>query len=119
MPAVTDNLAIVPSDWTTKHGRAEALEGLWGKLRLVAAGATVGVLKVEDGQVEIEPRGSASTALETDTVATLVSLLAGELHPIVARLQGRAWIDGDPALGLRVLLGLRAGSPWCSPARES
>ena len=118
MPAVTDKPAVLPPDWTTKNGRAEALEGLWGKLRLVAAGATIGVLKVADGEVEIEPQGSASTALETDTLATLVSLLAGELHPIVARLQGRAWIVGDPALGLRVLLGLRAASPWRSPVAE-
>ncbi len=71
-----------------KRGRAEGLEGLSGRIRLHAAGAPVGVLKVEDGEVEIEPDGEASTLLTADTEPTLVSLLSGELQVIVACLQG-------------------------------
>jgi hypothetical protein len=108
-----------PSDWTAKKGPAEGLHGLWGKLRLVAASGTVGVLTIEDGEVHIEPRSEASTVLSTDSVATMVALLSGELHPVVARLQGRAWMEGDASMGLRILLGLRAGSPWRKVKVES
>jgi hypothetical protein len=112
--AASGGAGAVRSDWAAQKGRAPGLDGLSGKIRLVASGAPVGVLMVEDGDVFIEPHGDASTLLETDTVATLVSLLGGGLHPIVARLQGRAWLQGDVALGVRIFFGLRADSPWRS-----
>jgi hypothetical protein len=103
---------ITRPKWTETKGHSDGLLGLWGKLRLAPSGSTVGVLKVEDGQVQIDPHGEASITLGTDTESTLIELLSGKLHPVVARLQGRAWFEGDPTLGLRMLLGLRASSPW-------
>ncbi len=95
-----------------KRGRAEGLEGLSGRLRLQAGGAPVGVLKVEDGGVAIDPDGEASTLLMADTEPTLVRLLSGELQVIVACLQGRARVEGDIGLVIRIFFGLRAASPW-------
>jgi hypothetical protein len=119
MHATTESAAVSDMAWTAVKGRADELHGLWGKFRLVADGTTVGLLNVEDGEVRIDPHGEASNVLATDTLATLLALLGGELHPVVARLQGRAWIEGDSGLGLRILLGLRAGSPWRGLSTES
>jgi hypothetical protein len=82
--------------------------------------APVGVLKVEGSAVEIAPDGEAETLLRANDQATLVQLLGGDLHPVVARLQGRAAVEGDTRFALRVLLGLQAGSPWTGlvPGRQ-
>jgi putative sterol carrier protein len=105
-------IGVALAELMRKRGRAEGLDGLSGRLRLQVAGAPVGVLKVEDGEVEIEPDGEASTLLKADSEPTLVSLLSGELQVIVAALQGRARVEGDIGLVIRIFFGLRAASPW-------
>ena len=79
----------------------------------------VGVLKVERGTVEILPDGDAAAVVRAIDQASLMQLLGGKLHPVVARLQQRAIAEGDVGLALRILLGLRAGSPWSSGAARS
>jgi hypothetical protein len=102
----------IPADWRARRGPAKGLSGLAGRIRLEAAGAPVGVLQVADGAAGIGPDGEAAATLRADALQTLVQLLGGELHPIVARLQNRVRLEGDVALVLRVFLGLQAGSPW-------
>jgi hypothetical protein len=69
-------------------------------------------LRIASGAAEIDPDGEADATLDADTLQTLVGLLGGEVHPIVARLQNRVRVEGDVALIVRVFLGLQAGSPW-------
>ena len=105
--------------WTSRHGRAEGLQGLTGRLQLQVAGAPAGVLKVEDGEVEITPDGDFAAWMAADSQPTLIGLLGGELHPIIAHLQGKAWAGGDIAFVLKVFFGLQAGSPWTGLAARS
>jgi hypothetical protein len=98
--------------WRNRRGQAPGLLDLIGDLKLSVGDKPVGVLHVEHGQVSSAPDGDASALLAVDSQNTLLRVLGGELHPFVANLQGRLRIEGDRALALRILLGLRAGSPW-------
>ena len=106
-----DRSADISIEWTTRSGPAPGVEGLAGKLRLMIADAPVGLLTVERGAAEILPDCDAACVLRAKDQATLIQLLGGELHPIVARLQQCAVIEGDSRLALRILLALQAGSP--------
>jgi hypothetical protein len=112
MPENTTNPVVLPPDWISRRGPGSGLLELKARIRLRAAGADVGVLKVGDGAAEIGPDGQADATLDADTPQTLVGLLGGEVHPIVARLQNRVRVEGDIAQTVCVFLGLRAGSPW-------
>ena len=79
--------------WAGRRGWAAGLEDISGQLRLQVAGAAAGVLTVDSQQ-------------------TLLGVLGGEVHPFVAFLQGRLHLQGDRPLGLRIMFGLQAGSPW-------
>jgi hypothetical protein len=57
--------------------------------------------------------------LRAEDQVTLIQLLGGELHPMVARLQQCAVIEGDSRIALRILLALQAGSPWTGLAPRS
>ena len=102
----------IPADWTSRHGPGSGLAGLTGRILLRVAGTDAGVLKVANGEAEIGPDGEADATLNADTLPTLVGLLAGKVHPVVARLQNRVSVEGDSALTIRVFLGLQADSPW-------
>ena len=41
-----------------------------------------------------------------------IKLLRGEMNVVVAALRGLVYQEGDRGLGARVMLGLRAGSPF-------
>lgn len=99
-------------DWISRRGPGSGLSGLAGHIRLQVAGADAGVLKIANSEAEIGPEGEADATLNADTLPTLLGLLAGEVHPFVARLQNRISVEGDLALLVRVLLGLQAESPW-------
>jgi len=98
--------------WAGRRGWAAGLEDISGQLRLQVAGAAAGVLTVDRGEVEIAPDGDAPAALTVDSQQTLLGVLGGEVHPFVAFLQGRLHLQGDRPLGLRIMFGLQAGSPW-------
>lgn len=106
-----------PSAGTTPiqsiRGQAPGLKGIEGRISLQVADAPAGVLLVESsGEVGIVPDGESAAVLAVDSDNTLAKLLSGELNPIIAFLQGRMRLQGEPALVLRVLLGLEEGSPW-------
>ena len=109
---MTANLSSTSVDWTIRSGPAPGVEGLVGKLRLMIAEEPVGLLTVERGAVEILPDSDGSAVLRAEDQATLIQLLGGELHPMVASLQQCVVIEGDSQLALRILLALQAGSPW-------
>ena len=109
----------VTMEWTKRRGRAPGIAHQEGRVRLMIGDAPVGVLKVERGTVEILADGDASAVVRAIDEASLVQLLGGDLHPVVARLQQRAVAEGDIGLALRILLGLRSGSPWSSGAARS
>jgi len=104
--------ASVSTDWTTKSGPAPGINRLAGRIRLMIAEEAVGLLTVERGAVEILPDCDAPAVLRAEDHATLIQLLGGELHPVVADLQQCVVMEGDTRLALRILLALQAGSPW-------
>ena len=53
-----------------------------------------------------------------DSYETLAQLLSADMSPMVAFLQGRLRAEGDPALVVRVLLGLQVDSPWKDVAQR-
>jgi len=113
MPSKSKNATGVAPDWPSRRGHAAGVEGLSGQIRLNIGDTIIGCLKVSpDGTVEIVPDGEAQAFLIADTPQTLVGLLGGEKHPIVARLQGRISTEGDVSLVIRTFFGLQAGSPW-------
>jgi hypothetical protein len=105
-------------DWTTRSGRSSGLSDLAGDLRLEINCQPVGILHVENGNVSILSGDDATALVAVDCQRTLLGVLGGTTHPFVANLQGRLRIEGDRALALRVLLGLRSGSPWSDLARS-
>lgn len=105
--------------WSARRGRAAGLGGITGRMELRIDDQPVGILDVEDGVAIIASEGEApATAICADE-GVLMALLSGELHPIVARLQGRLRVTGDIALALRILLGLQAASPWSKTPQGS
>ena len=104
--------SAIPPDWVSQSGPANGVTNLTARIRLQVGEEQVGVLKVAGGAAAIGPDGEAGGSVSADTLQTLVGLLGGEVHPIVARLQNRVRVDGDVPLILRVFLGLQAGSPW-------
>jgi len=90
-----------------------ALAGISGRARLMVGDEGLGVLVVDDGHLSLKPDGgSADVTIVCATREDLVRLLRGELHPVVAALRGQVYQRGDRAFGVKVVLGLRAGSPF-------
>ena len=112
MSANPSSAPAIPSDWNSRSGPANGVTDLTARIRLQAGEEQVGVLKVAGGAAAIGPDSNSDGSISADTLLTLVGLLGGEVHPIVARLQNRVRVDGDVPLILRVFLGLQAGSPW-------
>jgi hypothetical protein len=109
-----------PADWTSVAGRAPGLVGVCGRILLQVGGANVGVLQIEqNGDVKIVEGDEATTVCMADTEETLLTMLDGDHAPLVAILQGRLRTEGDHAFALRVMFGLRAGSPWHKAAAGS
>lgn len=117
--AATTGPLEASAEWTKRRGRAPGLEGLAGRLRLEVGDEVFGDLSIRDGAVEIVPDADAPATLVTNDERTMLQLLGGELHPIVASLQKRGRVEGDVRFSLRVLLGLQAGSPWTGVAPRS
>jgi len=114
----SESASDLPADWTTRRGPAVGVAGLRGRIRLDVGDSTVGCLKVADETVEILADREAEATLIADSPQTLVGLLGGEKHPVVARLQGRISVAGNVALVIQVFLGLQAGSPWSGLVRK-
>jgi hypothetical protein len=113
MPINPKSSTDLAPDWPSRRGQAIGVEGLSGRIRLSVGDTIIGCLMVKpEGSVEIQSDGETETSLIADTSQTLVGLLGGEKHPIVARLQGHVSTSGDVGFVIRTFLGLQAGSPW-------
>jgi len=93
---------------------APALAGISGRLRLNVGGKPLGVLVVDDGHLSLanDDGQPVDVTVECASRENLVTLLRGEINPVVAALRGFVRQRGDRAFGLKVVLGLRAGSPF-------
>jgi putative sterol carrier protein len=90
-----------------------ALAGVSGRMRLSIGGNAVGVLVVDDGHLTLtEDDRPVDTTVNCATRADLVKLLRGEVNPVVGALRGTVRQRGDRTFGAKVILGLRAGSPF-------
>jgi putative sterol carrier protein len=82
-------------------------------MRLQVGGQTLGVLVIDDGHLSLtEDDRPVDVTSICATRDDLVQLLRGELNPVVAALRGKIRQRGDRAFGAKVILGLRAGSPF-------
>ena len=90
------------------------LAGVTGRLRLQVGGKSVGMLAIDDGHLSLKDDDNqpADVTLNCATRGDLIKLLRGEINPVVAALRGFVRQRGDRAFGAKVVLGLRAGSPF-------
>ena len=92
---------------------APALAGISGRMRLTVGTKSHGVLEIDDGHVTItDDDRPVDVTVSCATRVDLVRLLRGEVNLVVAALRGIIRQRGDRAFGAKVMLGLRAGSPF-------
>jgi putative sterol carrier protein len=90
-----------------------ALSGISGRMRLAVGGKSLGVLVIDDGHLTLtDDEQPADVTANCATRTDLIKLLRGEINPVVAALRGIVRQRGDRALGVKIVLGLRAGSPF-------
>jgi putative sterol carrier protein len=67
-------------------------------------------LRIQDGRASAEPRDGRDAAVRIRmALPDFARVLAGELHPVAAMMQGRIQIEGDLAVAAR--LGEMFGGP--------
>src|SRR5215469_12044452 len=92
--------------------RVSALAGFDGRMRFDIGQRHV-MLDIHDEQVvikrapEAEVSGDANAVCICDSEGTMEGLVQGTLNPVVAALQGRASLSGDPAFGIKVIFALQ------------
>lgn len=87
------------------------LEGVSGAMRIETPQGTLGTLFVDDGNAEYVPgRREGTVVAFFEDSKDVRPLLRGEINPVVGGLQRRVLLDGDRALGVRIMLGLRTGA---------
>ena len=90
-----------------------ALAGVSGRLRLMVGNDSLGVLVVDDGHLSLmDDTGAVDVTITCTTRENLIKLLRGEVNVVVAALRGEIRQRGNRELGAKVILGLRAGSPF-------
>ena len=86
-----------------------SLQDLSGRVRIEVAGEPVATVEVDHGDVRLMPLVETFDAVfSTCDRADLQRVVAGELNPVVASIQGRVAMQGNVELVVRVFLGLRA-----------
>jgi putative sterol carrier protein len=89
-----------------------ALAGITGRLRIDIGSEVACMIAISDGAVAVQPGdGEADAVAICDSTETAAALRRGHLNPIVAILQGRLTLSGDPAFAIKVMLGLRTMTP--------
>lgn len=90
-----------------------ALAGISGRLRLTVGNESLGVLVVDDGHLSLtDDAGAVDVTITCATREHLIKMLRGEVNVVVAALRGEIRQRGNRELGAKVILGLRAGSPF-------
>ena len=97
----------------TAEGDAPGLAGIVGRMRLMVGDRALGVLVVDNGRAKLVPDGPP-----VDVTAVVVSrdllirMLRGQLNPVLMALHAEGRLHGDRERGVKILYGLRAGSPF-------
>jgi hypothetical protein len=95
------------------EGEAPGLAGVVGRMRLMIGDQPVGVLEVRNGWAKLLPDGGqvdvTGICVSGDI---LVKMLQGRVNPVVMALQAEARLQGDRERGVKIIYGLRAGSPF-------
>ncbi len=94
---------------------APALAGLSGRMRVDVGDQPAATIHLDHGRIwATEPDlESEATAVVQDR-ADFERMLAGELNPVVAAIQGRLVLRGDPELAVRVIFALSAAKPFAA-----
>jgi hypothetical protein len=95
------------------EGEAPGLAGIVGRMRLVVEDQPLGVLDVNNGHVKLVSDGGAvdvTAVCSSRDVA--IKLLRGTINPVVMALQNEGRLQGDRERGVKIVYGLRAGSPF-------
>jgi putative sterol carrier protein len=92
---------------------APALAGVSGRMRFMVGDKPMGVLVVDNGHLSLIDDGNpVDVTVICATREIVMRLLRGEINPVVAALKGEIRQRGNRELGVKVALGLRAGSPF-------
>jgi putative sterol carrier protein len=90
-----------------------ALAGVTGRMRVDVNDEPAGTIHVDRGKVwRGEPEGQPDAVAVVQDRADFDQIIAGQLNPVVAAIQGRLVLQGDPALGTRVISALYAAKPF-------
>ncbi len=97
----------------TAEGDAPGLAGIVGRMRLMVGDQALGVLAVDNGRAKLVPDGPpvdvTAVCVSRDLI---ISLLRGQLNPVLMALKSQGRLHGDRERGIKILYGLRAGSPF-------
>ncbi len=95
------------------EGDAPGLAGIVGRMRLVVEDQPLAVLDVDNGHVKLVPDGgSVDVTAVCSSREVLIKLLRGEINPVVMSLLAEGRLQGDRERGVKIVYGLRAGSPF-------
>jgi putative sterol carrier protein len=90
-----------------------ALAGLSGTMRVDVKDQPTATIHLENGRVWAGDPGDKADAVATvQERSDFEKLLAGELNPVVAAIQGRLVLAGNPELATRLVAALNAAKPF-------
>jgi hypothetical protein len=96
-----------------------SLSGLSGKMRVDVKDQPTATIHLDHGRVwAAGPEDKADAVAVVQERSDFELMLAGELNPVVAAIQGRLVLRGDPELGTRLIAALNAAKPFARMARE-
>jgi putative sterol carrier protein len=90
-----------------------ALAGVSGRMRVDVKDEPQATIHLDHGRVwATEPEDDAEAVAVVQERSDFEQILAGELNPVVASIQGRLALRGDPELGTRLISALNAAKPF-------
>ena len=97
----------------TAEGYAPGLAGIVGRMRLMVGDQALGVLAVDNGRAKLVPDGPpVDVTAVVRSRDLLIRLLRGQLNLVLMALRSQGRLHGDRERGVKILYGLRAGSPF-------
>ena len=97
----------------TTEGDAPGLAGIVGRMRLMVGDTALGVLAVDNGRAKLLPDGPpVDVTAVCRSRELLIGLLRGQINPVMMALRSEGRLHGDRERGVKIIYGLRAGSPF-------
>ena len=114
------------SPLSSAQPRIEAMKGLSSPLSSLRKSSSVAQATVASASLVSSESSTCVPSTTSEADATVLcatdddfrKLLKGELNPFIASMRGWALLKGDRHFGTRVIMGLRAGSPFAAGAGE-